>query len=157
MDRLWWRVLTKHGSLEKGMANYISILVWRTPWTAWKGNQIGPWKMNSPVRWVPNTLWEFSWEITSECCSLAEQRPEPAHWLEHATNYTLVYFLAIMLNSHSWGGTCSPLHFTAYTCILLHGNKTIYCCSTAEPGLIILPSTPIPQWSHVTTASKSAG
>ena len=33
MDRSWWRVLTKCGPLEKGMANHFSILALRTPWT----------------------------------------------------------------------------------------------------------------------------
>ena len=37
-DRSWWRVLTKLGPLEKGMANHFSILALRTPWTIWKGN-----------------------------------------------------------------------------------------------------------------------
>ena len=37
MDRSWWRVLTKCGPLEKGMANHFSILALRTPWTVWKG------------------------------------------------------------------------------------------------------------------------
>ena len=27
MDKPWWRVLTKHGPLEKGKANHFSILV----------------------------------------------------------------------------------------------------------------------------------
>ena len=31
MDGSWWRVLTKRGPLEKGMANYFSILALRTP------------------------------------------------------------------------------------------------------------------------------
>ena len=30
-DRSWWRVLTKCGPLEKGMANYLNILALRTP------------------------------------------------------------------------------------------------------------------------------
>ena len=30
MDRSWWRVLTKCGPLEKGMANHFSILALRT-------------------------------------------------------------------------------------------------------------------------------
>ena len=33
MDGSWWRVLTKSGPLEKGMANHFSILTLRTPWT----------------------------------------------------------------------------------------------------------------------------
>ena len=32
MDGSWWRVLTKLGPLEKGMANLFSILALRTPW-----------------------------------------------------------------------------------------------------------------------------
>ena len=36
-DGSWWRVLTKRGPLEKGMANRFSMLVLRTPWTVWKG------------------------------------------------------------------------------------------------------------------------
>ena len=30
MNRSWWRVLTKRGPLEKGMANHFSILAVRT-------------------------------------------------------------------------------------------------------------------------------
>ena len=30
-DRSWWRVMTKRGALEKGMANHFSILALRTP------------------------------------------------------------------------------------------------------------------------------
>ena len=33
MDRSLWRVLTKHGPLEKGMANHFSIPALRIPWT----------------------------------------------------------------------------------------------------------------------------
>ena len=43
-DRSWWRVLTKCGPLEKGMANYFSILALRTPWTVWRGKKIWHWK-----------------------------------------------------------------------------------------------------------------
>ena len=39
MDRSWWRVLTKRGPLEKGMANHFSILALRTPWTVWKAKR----------------------------------------------------------------------------------------------------------------------
>ena len=48
MDGSWWRVLTKCGPWEKGMANHFSILTLRTPWTERKGKKIGHWKMNSP-------------------------------------------------------------------------------------------------------------
>ena len=66
MDGSWWSGLTKHGPLEKGMANHFSILALRTPWTVWKGKKIGHWKMNSPGWQVPNMLLENSGEITPE-------------------------------------------------------------------------------------------
>ena len=40
MDGSWRRVLTKHGPLEKGLANHFSILGLRTPWTVWKGKNL---------------------------------------------------------------------------------------------------------------------
>ena len=44
----WWRVLTKHGPLEKGMANHFNTLALRIPWRTWKSKKTGHWKMNSP-------------------------------------------------------------------------------------------------------------
>ena len=41
MDGSWWRVLTKRGPLEMGMANHLMILPLRTPWPAWKSKKIG--------------------------------------------------------------------------------------------------------------------
>ena len=38
--RSGWRVLTKHGPLEKGMANHFNILALRTAWTVWKGKTV---------------------------------------------------------------------------------------------------------------------
>ena len=48
MNGSWWRILTKHGPLEKGKANYFRILALRTPWTVWKGKKMGHWKKYSP-------------------------------------------------------------------------------------------------------------
>ena len=53
----WWRVLTKHSPLEKGMANHFSILALKTPWTVRKGKKIGHWKMNSHVSRCPICYW----------------------------------------------------------------------------------------------------
>jgi len=39
LDGSQWRVLTRHGPLEKEMATNSSILTWRTPWTVWKGKK----------------------------------------------------------------------------------------------------------------------
>ena len=36
MDGSWWRVLTKCGPLEKGMANYFSIIALRNPLNSMK-------------------------------------------------------------------------------------------------------------------------
>ena len=66
MDRSWWRVLTKHGPLEREMANHLSILNLRTSWIVWKGKKIWHWKMNSPGQYVPNLLQEKSKEIAPE-------------------------------------------------------------------------------------------
>ena len=44
----WSPSLTKHGPLEKGMANHFSILALRAPWTAWKGKKRWHGKMNYP-------------------------------------------------------------------------------------------------------------
>ena len=62
----WWRVLTKPGPLEKGMAKNFSILALRTPWSLWKGKKIGYWKMDSPGWLVPNMLLRITGEITPE-------------------------------------------------------------------------------------------
>ena len=37
-DSSWWRVLTKHGPLEKEIANHFNTLAFRAPWTqkVWK-------------------------------------------------------------------------------------------------------------------------
>ena len=66
MDGSWWRVLTKCGPVEKGVANHFSTLALRTAWTVWKGKKIGQWKMNFPGRQVLNMLLEKSGEITPE-------------------------------------------------------------------------------------------
>ena len=66
MNASWWRFLTKHGPLEKGMADHFGILASRTPRTIWKGKKSLHWKMNSPGRQVPNILLEKSIEITQE-------------------------------------------------------------------------------------------
>ena len=66
MDRSWWRVLTKHGPLEKGMASHFSIVALRTPWTVWKGKKIWHWKMNSSGRQVPSMLLEKSGEVRTD-------------------------------------------------------------------------------------------
>ena len=54
-DSSWWRVLTKHGPLKKGMANHFSILALRTTWTVWKGKKneiVKPQKTNHLITWA---------------------------------------------------------------------------------------------------------
>ena len=79
-DRSWWRVRTKCGPLEKGMASNFSILALRTPWTVWKGKKIGHWKMNSPGQYVPNMLLEISGEITPERMKGWSQSKNNTQW-----------------------------------------------------------------------------
>ena len=55
-DMSWWRVLTKCGPLEKGMANHFSILAMKTPWTIWKGKKIWNLKISLQGQEVSNML-----------------------------------------------------------------------------------------------------
>ena len=50
-----WRVLTKHGPLEEGMANHSSILAARTPWTIWKGTKYMTLE-DEPCRWKVSSM-----------------------------------------------------------------------------------------------------
>ena len=46
MEGLWWRVLTKHGPLEKGMANHFTMLALRMPsvqFSHWVVSFVTPW------------------------------------------------------------------------------------------------------------------
>ena len=61
MGGLWWRVLTKCGPLEKGMASHFSILALRTPCTVWKGKKDRTLKDKLPrsvgVRYTTGEEW----------------------------------------------------------------------------------------------------
>ena len=52
-DGSWWRFLIKRGPLEKEMANHLSVLALRTPWTVWKGKK-------------SRTLKELSWSVGAQ-------------------------------------------------------------------------------------------
>ena len=66
MDGSWWRVLTKHGPLEKGMANHFIILALRTPWTVWRGKKYRTLKGELPRLIGIQILLEESGEIIPE-------------------------------------------------------------------------------------------
>ena len=57
MGGSWWRVLTKHGPLEKEMANHFSILTLRTPWTVWKCKKEDIERWCSQVHRYPICCW----------------------------------------------------------------------------------------------------
>ena len=76
-----WRVLTKHGPLQKGMANHFHILALRNPWTVWKGKKIGHWMMKSPGKSVPNMILEISGEITLERKKRQSQTKNTQLWM----------------------------------------------------------------------------
>ena len=56
MDRSWWRVLTKRGTLVKGTANHFSILALRAPWTVGKG-KTWHWRWTPQVGRCPICYW----------------------------------------------------------------------------------------------------
>ena len=58
------------------------------------------------------------------CCSLAEQTPEPAPWLEGVANGALMIVLVGMLNGQTSGWACSRFRFTPSPCVHPRGNKT---------------------------------
>ena len=75
-DGSWWRVLTKHGPLEKGMANHFSTLALRTPWTAWKCKKTGHWKMNSPgAQYATGDRWRTNSRKNEETEPKQKQHP----------------------------------------------------------------------------------
>ena len=78
MDRSLWRVLTKCGPLEKGMAKHFSILALRTPWTVWKGKMVWQWEMNSPGRKCPRCYWR---RMKNNCRKNEEMEPKQKQFL----------------------------------------------------------------------------
>ena len=56
MDISYWRVQTRCGTLEEGMANHFSILAVRTPWALWKGKKMWHQKMCPPGQKVSSIL-----------------------------------------------------------------------------------------------------
>ena len=53
----WWRVLTKHGPLEKGMANHFSVFALRTPWTFTKYLVLSNTDLNFRVHYQPTSFF----------------------------------------------------------------------------------------------------
>ena len=69
--------------------------------------------------------WGYSTQSLTmpPCCSLGEQRPEPALGLKGAVYCAPMIVPGSMPSGHSWGGTCSLPRFTAYPSVRPHGNK----------------------------------
>ena len=76
MDGSWWRVLTKLGLLEKGMANHFSILFLRTLWKAWNDKKCHLGSPNNfankvknvcPATIFPWEYWVSEWSEDSGC------------------------------------------------------------------------------------------
>ena len=92
-----WRVMTKHGPLEDGLANHPSILIQRTPGTVWKGKKIGYWKMSrSSGQKVSNMLpgkcvlshsvVPTLWDPTDQCWWWSWNSNTLATWWEELTH-----------------------------------------------------------------------
>ena len=58
IDGLWWRVLTKRGPLENGMANHFSILPLRIPWKVRKEQRSHTERCTPQVRRCPICYWK---------------------------------------------------------------------------------------------------
>ena len=72
MDGSWWRVLTKCGPLEKGMANHFSNHALRTPWSAAEPHE--PHSIFMSSAFLDSTQSEII-----QCLSLSEL----FHWTSH--------------------------------------------------------------------------
>ena len=86
-DRLWWRVLTKCGPLEKGMANHFSILALRTPWTVWKNGILFGHKK------------ECLWVSTTE---VYEPRVYYTKWSKSEREWQILYINTYIWNRVRW-------------------------------------------------------
>ena len=82
MDGSWWGVLTKCGPLEKGMANYFSILALRTPWTVWEGK-----KRYETEGWTPQV---------GRCPICYWRSEEKKEWRESQSNTTQLWMWLVM-------------------------------------------------------------
>ena len=84
MDGSWWRVLIKHGPLEKGMANHLVFFASRTPWTVWIGRKIWHQKMSPSDQKVSNMLLgECGETVTKRMKSLGQSRNDAQLWIFH--------------------------------------------------------------------------
>ena len=79
MGGSWWTVLTKCDPLEKGMANHLSILALRTPWTVWKGKN-EKWSLEQPIS---ETHWYHQHFLSCwNCLEHSVNNPQPSRtWL----------------------------------------------------------------------------
>ena len=109
-DRSWWRVLTKRGLLEKGMADHFSILTLRTPWTAWKGIKICCSSCGRRVRHGWTT------ELTAYLTFMQITSYEMLGWMKHKLESRLHREISTTsdcrwycFNGRKWRGTKEPL------------------------------------------------
>ena len=88
-DGSWWRVLTKCGPLEKGMANHVSILALRTPWTVWKGKKIWHWKTCPPG-------WQVSSMLLGKSGGQSLVATERTKWLGQSRNSAQLWMYLVV-------------------------------------------------------------
>ena len=79
MDKSWWRVLTKRGLPEEGMANYSNIFAARPSWVAWKSKKIWCWMMG-PLSWKVSNM------ILGKSVGHFLIAPERMKWLGQSRN-----------------------------------------------------------------------
>ena len=91
MDGSWWRVLTKCGPLEKGMANHFSNHALRTPWSAAEPHE-------------PHSIFMSSAFLDSTQSEIIQylSLSELFHWTSHPQGSSICPKWQEFLFSHGW-------------------------------------------------------
>ena len=96
MDKSWWRVLTKRGLPEEGMANYSNIFAARPSWVAWKSKKIWCWMMG-PLSWKVSNM------ILGKSVGQFLIAPERMKWLGQSRNDAQLWMCLVVKKD----GCCS--------------------------------------------------
>ena len=112
-----YKTPTKHGPLEKGMANHFSILTLRIPWTVWKGKDMTlkdelprlvgaqyatgeEWRNSCILMWTVHSedfpLGSMSWSLEYKLDNSSEITPERMKTENQSKNNTQLWMWLVM-------------------------------------------------------------
>ena len=94
-DRSYWRVLTKRGPQEEGLATHSNILAWRNQWTVWKGKKIWHQKMSPPLGRKVSSM------LLGKSGGQLRIAPERMKWLGQRENYTHLWMKYLVVKVKS--------------------------------------------------------